>query len=114
MNKKTKKNLLKNLNEVSGGIVIISGVLLLFFNLIDFTSEFALSHIRVMISGIALIFLGIYVLRIEKWAIRLSGIVGVVLLINGSLSLGLFSSFRTAIFDIAYIILILNWDFNLK
>lgn len=112
MKKKTKELLLDKLNRTSGWILIISGVFLLYINITGFTSELISSNIRNIVSGIALIFLGIYVFRFEGWAIILAGIFGIVLLANSIWFSGLFSGgFIGILFELAYFILILNWIF---
>ncbi len=111
MRKKTKKNLLNKLNKTSGWILVALGFVFLVSSLSTFGSEISLFYpIINTLSSVALGFLGIYVLRIEKWAIILSGIYGLALLIINSWIWGLFSGgFRGIIFDVAYIILVINW-----
>lgn len=113
MKKKTKKNLLNKLNKISGYILIALGVVFLYYSLSTFGEEVSLFFPIVnSLSSVALGFLGIYVLRVEKWAIILAGVCGVVLLISNSWIGGLFSGgFRGIIFDVAYILLVVNWIF---
>lgn len=72
--KKKHKNLL---NKISGWIVIYFGISLM-YNMLSGLSESFLT----LIFGIGLIFLGVYVLRDERWAIILSGVYAIALTIN--------------------------------
>ncbi len=113
MKKKIKKNLLNKLNKISGYILIALGIVFLITSLSTFGEEVSLFFPVVnSLSSVALGFLGIYVLRTEKWAIVLAGVCGGALLINSWWFWGLFSGgFRGIIFDVAYIFLLVNWIF---
>ena len=115
-NEKKQNSLLNMLNIISGWIVIISGVLLLFDNILGF--GIALEEVgwfivfTAIIGGISLIFLGIYILRFEKWAVTLSGILGIVSLINTRLVVGFVGGrFIGFLLGIPTYILIINWIF---
>jgi len=103
-----KKNLL---NKITGGILLALGFVFLISSLSTFGSEVSLFYPVInMLSSIALIFLGIYVFRVEKWAIILAGVYGIVLLISGWCFFGLFiGGFRSVLFDLAYLVLAINW-----
>ena len=121
MVKLNKKNLLENLNRVSGWLVLLSGALLIYYNLIDFSDSLEIlgwfSPVRAIIGAIGLIFLGIYVLKFEKWAVVLSGIFGISLLISSWVfgSSGLFSQgLLFFVLSITPYVLIINWIFYRK
>lgn len=111
MNKKTKRNLLNKLNRISGWILIALGSVFFLVSLPTFNSEISLFYPLInILSSVALIFLGIYVFRFEEWAIVLAGVYGLVSFVINSWTWGLFSGgFRGIMFEIAYLILILNW-----
>jgi len=110
MTKKIKNTKRDLLNKISGYVVIVLGVVFLYYSLSTFGKEISLFFPIVnSLSSVALIFLGVYVLRVEKWAIILAGVYGVASLINGWWMLGLFSGFRGVLFDISHIVLIINW-----
>ncbi len=50
------------------------------------------SAFKSLIGAIGLIFLGLYVLKVEKWAVILSGIFGIASLINSKIILGTFGT----------------------
>jgi len=82
MVKKSTKEKYKNLlNTISGYIVIFLGASLLFNFISSFSFEIG-SIFTTLLFGVGLIFLGIYVLRFEKWAVTLSGLYAIALLIN--------------------------------
>lgn len=82
MVKKSMKEKYRNLlNTISGYIVIFLGASLLFNFISSFSSELG-SSFTTLLFGVGLIFLGIYVLRCEKWAVILSGVYAIALLIN--------------------------------
>ena len=107
--KSTRDKYRKLLNTLSGYIVIISGVLLLYNFISGFSSELG-SSLAALFFGTALIFLGIYILRFEKWAVVLSGLYALASLINvffiTKLIGGGLMSFLTCI---PPCILIINW-----
>lgn len=97
------------LNSISGYIVIFLGASLLYNFFSSLTSELSSSFITV-IFGIGLIFLGIYVLRFEKWAIVLSGIYGIALLINmWFIARFIGGGLMILITNIPTFILVINW-----
>ena len=81
INKSTKEKYRNLLNTISGYIVIFLGASLLFNFISSFSSEVG-SNFTTLLFGVGLIFLGIYVLRFEKWAVVLSGLYAIALLIN--------------------------------
>jgi len=118
----SKKETMKDLlNKIAGWLVIFSGVLLIYYNLLDFSNSLEIlgwfSPVRSIIGAIGLIFLGIYILRFEKWAVVLSGVFGISLLISSRIfgSSGLFSQgLLFFVLSITPYVLIINWVFYRK
>lgn len=103
-----KKKYKDLLNKVSGYIVILAGILMI-FNL--FKSGLGSLKFLNIFFGIALIFLGTYVLKYEKWAVILSGVYGIALLINMySLTKLVGWNALILILHIPMFILIINWS----
>ena len=101
------------LNIISGWVVIALGSLLTILTLINFNTELGLFYPLInLFSSIALIFLGLYVLRFEKWAVVLAGVYGIVMVLNNMWIYGLFSGNLFGVtLDLAYFLLIINWVF---
>lgn len=110
MVKKSTKEKYRNwLNTISGYIVIFFGASLLFNFISSFSSEIGPSF-TTLLFGVGLIFLGIYVLRFEKWAVVLSGLYAIALLINMGLITKLMGGgMIISITNIPTAILIINW-----
>jgi hypothetical protein len=118
-----KKDLL---NKVSGWLVILSGTLLFIYNLIDIKSTLEIlggfSLFKALLGAVGLVFIGIYVLRFEKWAVILSGVFGITSLIHSRMLFGfigggggLFSGGLLGfVLGITPYLLIVNWIFYRK
>jgi len=121
----SKKETIKNLlNKIAGWLVIFSGVILLFYNFIDLKSTLEIlggfSAFKSLIGAIGLVFLGLYVLKVEKWAVILSGVFGIASLISSRI---IFRAFGSGLFSngllgfvltITPYVLIINWIFYRK
>jgi len=101
------------LNKISGWVVIALGSLLTILTLTNFNTEGSLFYPLInLFSYIALIFLGLYVLRFEKWAVILAGVYGIVMVLNNIWIYGLFSGNLFGItLDLVYFLLIFNLVF---
>jgi len=110
MAKKSNKEKYRSLlNTISGYMVLYLGASLLFNFISSFSSE-AGSKFITLLFGIGLIFLGIYVLKFEKWAVTLSGVYAIVLLINMWFITKLIGGgLMILITNIPSYILIVNW-----
>ena len=111
MNKSFSAKAKKWLNPISGYIVLFFGASLIFNFISYINSEGNLwASISGLIFGVGLIFLGIYVLRSEKWAIILSGIYAITLLINTFLIAKLYGgALLLLVVNIPIYVIILNW-----
>ena len=107
----------KILRKISAYILMLIGLITFLNPLEGFDSTTPLFPIILTIlGGIALIFLGIYILRNEHWAFIIAGVYGIVAFVNGRFIAKLFGlgGWMTVLFNIAYLILIINWFFNDK
>ncbi len=114
MKKKDKINLKNNFNKICGWVLIALGIILLYYSLTTFGEiiELEMSFFFPIVNtltSIALGILGFYVILKEKWSIILAGVYGLISLLISWWFLGLFNSFREALFTLAYILLIINW-----
>lgn len=122
MKKKSVGKYRRILNTVSGWLILFSALLMIFYNVIDFGDSLRLlgwfSPVLSIVGTIGLVFLGIYLLRVEKWAIILAGVFGIVALINSWLItsyLGFGGLFGNGVLGfvlgITPYVLIANWIF---
>jgi hypothetical protein len=117
---KKQENKKTTLNKISAYSLFVLGLIILYFALSSFGEAIDLGMslffpiINILFS-IALFFLGIYVLRIEKWAIILAGVYGLVGIITGLWVYGLFSgTFLGILMDLINVLLIINWGVQWK
>ena len=100
---------LKKSNLVAGSALIFVALFYICF-VSDFIDTFQFFFNLVL--ELATILLGVYVIMSEKWAIRLSAVFGLVMLINSIRIFGFPGILSSAILNLAYIFLIVNGGLN--
>ena len=117
-NKETAKNII---NKISGWLIILTGISLLYFLFFQGDPEYSrgiLINFIFLVSGIAFIFLGTYMFKLEKWAIILAGVYGIFDIVNNwylvGLSLFNFTNIFYFVLSFTPFFVIINWYLNGK
>ena len=99
-------------NKVSGWAMMVVGAILTYYSVttLPLINEIgAFFPIFNTLTSIALIFLGIYILKVERWAVILAGAYGMVALITRWWSLGFPSSVQAILMTLADVLFVINW-----
>lgn len=116
-----KENIKSLLNKTAGWLIILTGISLLYFLFFQGDSEYPrefLVNFLFLASGVAFIILGIYIFKLEEWAIVLAGVYGIFDIINNWYLMGIdlfnFTNVFYLVLSFTPFIVILNWYMHNK
>ena len=120
-NSSKKENAKNILNKISGWLIILTGISLLYFLFFQGDPEYSrglLVNFIFLASGIALIVLGTYMFKFERWAIVLAGVYGIFSIVNNWYLMGLslfnFTNIFYLVLSFTPFFVIINWYVNGK